>query len=190
MQFKDSETAKNLQAAFSGESMARNKYTFFAEAAKREGREDIQQLFENMARNESAHAKILYQYLHGAVGDSAANLNEAMKGEFDEWTSMYPAFAAKAREEGFEDIARSLDQITKIERDHELRFLKALAALKKSQNAPAAQQAEKQVAEKQAISTPGYRCMFCGASFEERPDACSVCGAIGSFESTMINKLG
>ena len=131
MELKGSRTEQNLMAAFSGESMARNKYLFFADKARQEGHPEVAELFEQMAQNEGIHGKLLYQKLKG-VGSSAANLQEAIQGEYGEWSSMYPSFADIAREEGFEAIGTLFDQISKIEKDHEFRFLTALAKLSAS----------------------------------------------------------
>ena len=126
MELKGSRTEQNLLNAFSGESMARNKYLFFAEKAKQENHPEVAELFEKMAQNEGMHGKLLYHYLKG-VGGTAENLREAVDGEYGEWSRMYPEFARIAREEGFEAIGKLFDEITKIERDHEGRFLMALA---------------------------------------------------------------
>ena len=131
MDLKGTRTEKNLLAAFSGESMARNKYLFFADKAKQEGEEEVAQLFEMMARNEGVHGKLLYQSMK-QIGTSSENLQEAMEGEYGEWSSMYPAFAQVAREEGFSHIGTLFDEIAKIEKDHEFRFLGALAKLKEA----------------------------------------------------------
>ena len=190
MELKGTRTEQNLLAAFSGESMARNKYLFFAEKAKQEGHNEVAELFEKMAQNEGVHGKLLYQRLKG-VGSSAANLQEAVMGEYGEWSSMYPSFAKIAREEGFEGIGELFDQISQIERDHEHRFRAALAKLNGA--APAAKTAAPAASASAAKTTKtvevaGYRCMFCGATYEERPDVCGVCEAIGSFEPTTIQK--
>ena len=121
MELKGSRTEQNLMAAFSGESMARNKYLFFAEKAKQEGNTEVAELFEQMAQNEGIHGKLLYQRLKG-VGSSSANLQDAIQGEYGEWSSMYPSFADIAREEGFEAIGTLFDQIAKIEKVHAERF--------------------------------------------------------------------
>ena len=182
MDLKGSQTEKNLLEAFSGESMARNKYLFYAEKAGQENHPEIKELFERMAKNEGVHGKLLFQKLHNGIGSSNVNLKDAMEGEYSEWTSMYPSFAKTAREEGFEDIAILFENISKIEKDHESQFLIALSDLVKKQHAssPVVQKQEK------PVLLDGYRCMFCGASFEKRPDVCNVCGAIGSFEPAKI----
>lgn len=191
MELKGSRTEQNLLAAFSGESMARNKYLFFAEKAKQEGQAEVADLFEKMAQNEGIHGKLLYQRLKG-VGSSAANLQEAIQGEYGEWSSMYPSFANIAREEGFEAIGTLFDQIAKIEKDHEFRFLSALSKLHSTAPKAAAPAAPAPApaapAAPRVTTVAGYRCMFCGATYEERPDVCQVCQAIGSFEPTTIQK--
>ena len=185
MDLKGTRTEKNLLAAFSGESMARNKYLFFADKARQEGEEEVAQLFEMMARNEGVHGKLLYQSMK-QVGTSSENLQEAMEGEYGEWSSMYPAFAQVAREEGFSHIGTLFDEIAKIEKDHEFRFLGALAKLKAKNKAAAPAPVEP--AESKMISVAGYRCQFCGATYEKAPDVCHVCQALGSFEPTTIQK--
>jgi rubrerythrin len=114
-------TEKNLQAAFAGESQARNKYTYFASAAKKEGYEQIAAIFEETADNEKAHAKIWFKYLNG-IGDTAANLKAAAAGENYEWTQMYKGFAAEAREEGFTEIAALFEMVANIEKTHDERY--------------------------------------------------------------------
>ena len=183
MNLKGSQTETNLMAAFSGESMARNKYTFFAEEAQKENQKEVAGLFQRMATNESIHGKLLYQALYGKVGTTSQNLNNAMNGEYGEWSSMYPEFAKKAEEEGFTDIADLFRRIAAIEKDHEHRFLMALVNLATS--------GQKQNSMENSIHTvtiPGYRCMFCGAASEKHEDVCSLCGAIGSFEAAQIQK--
>lgn len=183
MDVKGSKTEQNLRAAFGGESMARNKYTYFAEVARKEEHPEIAELFENMAKNESIHGKLLYKALYGKMGDSATNLKDAIEGEYGEWSSMYPEFAKTAEAEGFNEIAEVFRRISAIEKDHEFRFLKALTQLlsgKKAQPEPADTA--------HSITVQGYRCMFCGAIYEKREDVCSLCGAIGSFEPTQIEK--
>lgn len=180
---KGSQTEKNIMAAFSGESMARNKYTFYAEAARKEKHSEVAELFEKMAQNESIHGKLLYKALHGGIGTSMENLKDAMNGEYGEWSSMYPDFAKKAEEEGFTDIAEIFRRIAAIEKDHEHRFLMALADLTR-----AGQKQPPKESGSHSITVPGYRCMFCGATYEKHVDVCSLCGAIGSFEATQIEK--
>ncbi len=183
MELKGTQSEKNIKAALMGESLARNKYTFFATAAKKEGHEEIAELFEKMALNESTHAKLLYTTLHGELPDSLSNLKDAASGENEEWTNMYPSFAETAKQEGLTELAELFQNIAKIEKDHERRFLEAMLHLmQKSRKTETTIKTE----EKQKVT--GYRCMFCGATYEQRPDVCSVCHAIGSFESCEILK--
>ena len=128
-ELKGSNTEKNLQAAFAGESQAFQKYTFYASAARKAGMNEIADYFEETAHNESAHAKVWFKALHGGdiSADIEANLRDAAAGENYEQTEMYPSFAAVAKEEGFTKIAYLLEQVGKIEARHEARYL-ALAA--------------------------------------------------------------
>lgn len=119
---KGTKTEANLMAAFAGESQARNKYTYFAGAAKKEGYEQIAQLFLETAENEKEHAKIWYKLLHDGVGDTAANLEAAAGGENYEWTTMYEDFAKDAKAEGFDKIAYLFSAVGKIEKEHEARY--------------------------------------------------------------------
>ena len=123
---KGTRTEQNLWSAFAGESQARNKYTYFASKAKKEGYVQIAKLFEETANNEKEHAKIWFKLLNG-IGDTAANLKAAAEGENYEWTDMYATFAKEAREEGFVEIAALFDGVAKIEKEHEERYLKLLA---------------------------------------------------------------
>lgn len=131
MELKGSQTEKNLQAAFAGESMARNKYTYYASAAKKEGYEQISALFQETADNEKEHAKLWFKELHGGkVDDTVENLADAAAGEYYEWTDMYPGFAKVAREEGFASIAAAFELVAKVEKEHEERYRKLLANVK------------------------------------------------------------
>ena len=123
--YAGTQTEKNLQAAFAGESQARNKYTYFASVAKKEGMEQISALFLKTADNEKEHAKLWFKEL-GGIGDTAANLAAAADGENYEWTDMYAAFAREAREEGFDHIADLFEMVGAIEKEHEARYLKLL----------------------------------------------------------------
>lgn len=115
-------TQANLLAAFAGESMARNKYTFYAAKAKKEGYEQIAGIFEEIADNERAHAKIWFAKLHGGIADTAANLLDAAEGEYAEWADMYKRFAQDARDEGFEELAVLFEKVGDIEQEHEQRY--------------------------------------------------------------------
>ena len=127
-ELKGSKTEKNLQEAFAGESMARNKYTYYASQARKDGYEQIAKIFEETANNEKEHAKIWFKLLHGdTVPGPAENLLDAAQGENYEWTDMYARFAEEAREEGFTKIAALFDLVGKIEKEHEERYRKLLA---------------------------------------------------------------
>lgn len=131
MDIKGTKTEKNLMEAFAGESMARNKYTYYASKAKKDGYVQISKIFEETAANEQEHAKIWFKYLHdGAVPDTETNLADAADGENLEWTDMYARMAKEAREEGFIEIARKFEMVAAIEREHEERYRKLLANLK------------------------------------------------------------
>lgn len=121
-------TEQNLRAAFSGESEARNKYTYYASAAKKEGYEQIAAIFEETALNEKEHAKMWFKYLKGGtIPSTLDNLNDAASGENYEWTDMYAQFAKEAREEGFEELAQKFEGVAKVEKEHEERYRKLIA---------------------------------------------------------------
>lgn len=131
MELKGSKTEKNLLTAFAGESQARNKYTYFASKAKKEGYEQIAAIFLETAENEKEHAKLWFKYLEGGdIRSTVENLQEAASGENYEWTEMYKEFAKVAREEGFERIACQMEGVAKIEKEHEERYLKLLENVK------------------------------------------------------------
>ena len=125
MELKDSQTAKNLAFAFAGESQARNKYTYFASVAKKEGYEQIAAIFLETADNEKEHAKLWFKHLEG-IGDTVANLKAAAAGENFEWTEMYAQFAEEAKAEGFDKLAFLFKAVGEIEKEHEARYLKLL----------------------------------------------------------------
>ena len=127
--YAGTKTEKNLEAAFSGESQARNKYTYFASVAKKEGYEQIAALFLKTADNEKEHAKMWFKELDG-ISDTAANLAAAAAGENYEWTDMYAQFAATAREEGFDHIAYLFEHVGAIEKEHEERYRKLAESIK------------------------------------------------------------
>ena len=127
MELKGSKTEQNLMAAFAGESQARNKYTYFASKAKKDGYEQIAALFEETANNEKEHAKIWFKLLEGgAIKSTEENLKAAAEGENYEWTDMYAGFAETAKEEGFDHIAFLFSEVAKIEKEHEERYKKLL----------------------------------------------------------------
>lgn len=171
MDLKNTQTAENLRKALAGESIARNKYTFFAQAARLSGDDKIADAFEQMAKNEMMHAKFWFEMLYGKPGDPKECLIQAAQGEYEEWRNMYPAFAQQAREDGLEDVAVMFEKVAAIERSHENRFMMLLAEMGQKQPAAAPKQKKE-----------GYRCQFCGAIFAERPDVCDTCGAIGAFD--------
>ena len=130
-ELKGTKTEKNLMEAFAGESQARNKYTYFASKAKKEGYEQIAAIFQETADNEKEHAKMWFKLLNGGdIGDTAANLKAAADGENYEWTDMYAEFAKTAKEEGFNHIAFLFEEVAKIEKEHEERYLKLLENVK------------------------------------------------------------
>ncbi len=127
-ELKGTRTEANLMAAFAGESQARNKYTYYASQAKKDGYEQIAALFQETADNEKEHAKIWFKLLHGeGIPETNVNLKDAAAGEHYEWTDMYVNFAKEAKEEGFDKIAFLFEQVAKIEKSHEERYLKLLA---------------------------------------------------------------
>ena len=127
MELKGSKTEQNLMTAFAGESQARNKYTYFASKAKKEGYEQIAAIFQETADNEKEHAKIWFKLLNGGeIGTTAENLNAAADGENYEWTDMYAEFAKIAQEEGYDEIAKMFTNVANVEKEHEQRYLKLL----------------------------------------------------------------
>ena len=131
MELKGSKTEQNLMAAFAGESQARNKYTYFASKAKKEGYEQIAAIFEETANNEKEHAKMWFKLLEGGeIKATTDNLLAAAEGENYEWTDMYDEFAKVAKEEGFDNIAFLYEGVSKIEKEHEARYLKLLENVK------------------------------------------------------------
>ncbi|MCI9609083.1 MAG: rubrerythrin [Oscillibacter sp.] len=179
MSIEHTKTAENLRKALAGESIARNKYTYFAQAAQANGDEEVAAAFEQMAKNEMMHAKFWFEQLYGKPSDTKECLAQAAQGEYSEWHDMYPDFARQAREEGLEELAVMFEKVAAIEQSHENRFLSLLAKMSKpSDPAPAAKASSPAPRQKKE----GYRCQFCGAIFERRPDVCDTCGAIGAFD--------
>ncbi len=127
MELKGSRTEANLRTAFAGESEARNKYTYYASKARKDGYNQIAAIFEETAANEKEHAKLWFKLLHGGMPDTLTNLADAAAGENYEWTEMYAAFAREAREEGFDMIADLFEGVAAIEREHEERYRKLIA---------------------------------------------------------------
>ena len=128
--YAGTQTEKNLEAAFAGESQARNKYTYFASKAKKDGFEQIARIFQETADNEKEHAKLWFKLLNDGIGSTEDNLQAAADGENYEWTDMYAKFAKEAREEGFDHIAFLFEGVAKIEKEHEERYKKLLENVK------------------------------------------------------------
>jgi len=174
--FKGSQTEKNLLAAFAGESQARNRYTYFASAARKEGFEQIADIFAETAENEKEHAKVFFKYLQGGeveiiagypagmIGKTKDNLAAAAAGENMEWTTLYANFAKTAKAEGFSEVARSFEQIAQVEKFHEARYRKLIKNIEKKQ----AFKKDKAVR---------WHCINCGYVFEGRnaPKICPAC---------------
>ena len=163
MELKGSRTEKNLWEAFAGESMARNKYTYFASVAKKEGYEQIAAIFLETADNEKEHAKLHFKALSG-IGSTAENLKQAAQGENYEWNDMYPRMAREAEEEGFGELAEMFRNIAKVEAEHEQRY----------------RDFAKNLEEGRVFLKDGkvfWKCRNCGAIFEclEAPQKCPVC---------------
>lgn len=162
---KGTKTEKNLMEAFAGESQARNKYTYFASKAKKEGYEQIAALFEETALNEKEHAKMWFKYLEGGeIKDTMSNLKEAAEGENYEWTDMYDRMAKEAEEEGFTEIARKMRGVAAIEKHHEERYRKLL----------------KNIEDAVVFSREGecvWQCRNCGHIVigKKAPEVCPVC---------------
>lgn len=178
MKLKGSKTEKNLMQAFAGESQARNKYTYFASKARKEGYVQIGNIFEITANQEKEHAKMWYKLLNGGeISDTFSNLQEASKGENYEWTEMYAQFAKEAKEEGFNDIAALFSAVAGIEKSHQERFDKLLQNMK-----------TEQVFKKDKPVV--WQCSNCGFIHEgkDAPAVCPVCGhPIAYFEIKSSN---
>jgi rubrerythrin len=187
---KGTKTEKNLLAAFAGESQARNRYTYFASKARKEGFEQISAIFLETAENEKEHAKVFFKYLEGGeveitagypagvIGDTKANLEAAAAGEKMEWTTLYANFAKMAKEEGFSDVARSFEQIGKVEKFHEARYRKLISNIE-----------NKSVFKKK---TPvKWHCRNCGYVFEgnEPPKECPACKHPQSFYEVLAENF-
>lgn len=171
MELKGSKTEKNLQAAFAGESQARNKYTYFAEKAREEGYEQIANIFLETARNEQEHAKKWFEALcGGAIPSLAECLQMGIDGENYEWTTMYKEMAETAREEGFNKIAAQMEMVAKVENEHEARYQKLLDNFKNGE-----------VFHKETEVV--WQCEICGFTLvgKDAPKKCPLCGYNGSF---------
>ncbi len=173
---KGSKTVQNLLKAFAGESQARNRYTYFASAARKEGFQQIANIFQETADNEKEHAKVFFSHLEGgalevtamfpsgAIMDTKMNLQAAAEGELEEWTALYPVFGKTAREEGFPEVARSFEQVAKAEKFHESRYRRLLDNV-----------ANGEVFKKKTAVR--WHCINCGYIFEgpEPPKECPAC---------------
>ena len=161
--YEGTQTMKNLEAAFAGESQARNKYTYFASKAKKEGYEQISALFLKTADNEKEHAKMWFKELNG-IGDTKENLEAAANGENYEWTDMYEGFAKTAEEEGFPELAEKFRAVAAIEKEHEERYRKLLSNVEMQE-----------VFKKSEVQV--WECRNCGHIIvaTEAPDVCPVC---------------
>ena len=168
MELKGSKTEANLMAAFAGESQARNKYTYYASRARKDGYEQIAAIFEETANNEKAHAKLWFQYLHdGEIPETDQNLSDAADGENYEWTEMYQAFSKTAEEEGFHKIAAQMRLVAEIEKSHEARYRKLLQMIRKD------------IVFQEKYGKPVvWVCRNCGHLHigEKAPAVCPVCG--------------
>ncbi len=176
MQFKGSQTEKNLLAAFAGESQARTRYTFFASVAKKEGYEQISAIFQETSDNEKEHAQLFFKHLQGGmaeitaaypagiIGSTAENLKAAAEGEKLEWGTLYPNFAQVAEKEGFKDVAKTFHMVAKVENYHERRYRKLLVNVEQGKVF-------------KMDSPIKWKCRNCGYVFEgsEAPEKCPVC---------------
>ena len=177
MQLKGSKTEENLMAAFAGESQARNKYTYYASKARKDGFEQIGAIFEETANNEKEHAKLWFKALHdNTIPDTFTNLTDAANGENYEWAEMYKEFAETARQEGFEDIAKLFDGVGAIEKEHEERYLKLIDNIK---NDMVFKKGEETV----------WICRNCGHVYvgKEALKVCPVCNHPESFQEVKAN---
>ena len=178
MELNGSKTEKNLEAAFAGESQARNKYTYYASQAKKDGYEQIAAIFQETADNEKEHAKMWFKALHGGkVPTTLQNLKDAAAGENYEWTKMYVEMAKTAREEGFEAIARQMEGVAAIEKHHEERYLRLAELVEKQE-----------VFEK--ISDTCWKCRNCGHLYfgKKPPVVCPVCAHPQSYFEVCVEE--
>lgn len=165
MKLEGTKTLENLQTAFAGESQARNKYTYYASKAKKDGYEQLSAIFQETADNEKEHAKIWFKYLNdGEIKSTEENLQAAADGENYEWTTMYAEFAKTAKEEGFEELSRLFEGVAKIEKEHEERYLTLLNNIK-----------EEKVFEKNESKI--WVCRNCGHVYEGKRalEMCPIC---------------
>ena len=176
MELKGSKTEANLATAFAGESQARNKYTYFASQAKKDGYEQISAIFTETADNEKEHAKMWFKLLNGGISSTLVNLKEAAAGENYEWTDMYATFAKEAREEGFDNIAKLFEGVAAVEKEHEERYRRLAANIE-----------EGIVFERQGQQV--WHCRNCGHVHvgTSAPEVCPVCAHPQSYFE-LINK--
>ena len=162
-ELKGTKTEKNLLEAFAGEAQARTKYTYFVSVAKKEGYEQIAEIFLETAENEKEHAKLWFKHLQG-IGTTLENLLDAAAGENEEWTEMYARMAKEAREEGFEEIARQFEGVAEVEKVHEERYRKLIQNLEQNKVF-------------RADSSVTWKCRNCGHlhTGTEAPEICPVC---------------
>lgn len=175
---KGTKTEANLMKAFSGEAQARTKYTYYASQAKKDGYEQIAALFMETAENEKEHAKLWFKALHGGMPGTPANLLDAANGEYYEWSDMYLNMAREAREEGFEEIARQMDGVAKVEKRHEARYRKLLANIEEGKVFKREEQKK-------------WICRNCGHVHEgpDAPGVCPVCAHPQSFFEILANNF-
>ena len=175
--YTGTQTLKNLETAFAGESQARNKYTYFASVAKKEGYEQIAEIFEKTANNEKEHAKMWFKELNG-IGNTTENLQSAAEGENFEWTDMYKEFARVAKEEGFEDLAKKFLAVGQIEKRHEERYRQLLQNVE-----------TKAVFEKSEVKV--WECRNCGhiCVGTQAPLVCPVCNHPQSYFEVVNNNF-
>ncbi|MFI3260909.1 MAG: ferritin family protein [bacterium] len=175
IKYEGTKTEQNLMSAFAGESQARNKYTYFASVAKKEGYEQISEIFLKTADNEKEHAKMWFKELAG-IGSTTDNLEAAANGENFEWTDMYETFAKEAEEEGFRELAVKFRAVGKIEKEHEERYRKLLSNIQ-----------EEKVFEKEEIVT--WECRNCGHKItgKKAPKICMVCNHSHSYFEVSSN---
>ena len=177
MELKGSKTEQSLMVAFAGESQARNKYTYYASKAKKDGYEQLAAIFLETAENEKEHAKIWFKELHGgSIPDTTTNLEDAAKGENYEWTEMYKEFAETAKEEGFDRIANLFEKVGEIEKEHEKRYLTLLNNIK-----------DERIFHKNG--TKIWVCRNCGYVYEgtDALEVCPVCAHPQSFMEVKAN---
>ena len=178
MDFENSQTKKNLETAFAGESQAHTKYRYYASKAKKDGYVQISNIFAETAGNESEHAKLWFKYLHdGAVPDTLDNLRDAAAGENYEWTTMYDEFAKSAEEEGFVEIAEKFRGVGAVEKAHEERYNKLVERIESGE-----------VFEREGVKV--WKCLNCGHLHvgAEAPEVCPVCNHPKAyFEEQVVN---